>query len=341
MEDMTTAPPVSVALLAAPESSAAVLYGLQEVLGAVGHAWDDLTGEPSGERRMRPVVVSTRTDTFRCPTGAPIAPDERFDAGSRFDVVIVGDLGIEREPAGRWLEECAWLRTQAEAGAMICSVCTGSVMLAEAGLLDGLEATTHWSARDIFARFYPAVRLHPERVLCPAGPEHRIVTSGGSAAWADLALYLIARWCGREAAIHIAKVFVLGDRSDGQLPFAAMSRPRDHDDAAIMESQVWIADNYALPNAVARMVEASGLAPRTFKRRFRAATGYTPMDYVQTLRAEEAKQLLETTDEPTDAIAEAVGYEDPASLRRMFKRLTGVTPARYRQRYRAIGVAVS
>jgi len=137
----------------------------------------------------------------------------------------------------------------------------------------------------------------------------------------------------------MAKTFLIGDRSDGQLPYAAMTRPRPHDDQAIADCQVWIADHYAAPNPVSRMVARCGLPERSFKRRFRAATGFTPVTYVQTLRMEEAKQQLETTDWPTDQVAAAVGYEDPAFFRRLFKRHTGVTPARYRQRYRGVGKA--
>src|SRR5690606_13017428 len=183
---------------------------------------------------------------------------------------------------------------------------------------------------------YPAVRLRPERILCPDGPEHRIITGGGASSWEELALYLIARCCGEAEAVRIAKIFVLGDRSEGQLPFAAMGRPRRHDDAVIGTCQAWIAEHYPVPNPVARMVERSGLSERTFKRRFKAATGYAPVDYVQALRIEEAKQLLETTREPTDAIARQVGYEDPAFFRRLFKRRTGITPARYRQRFQSL-----
>jgi transcriptional regulator GlxA family with amidase domain len=152
----------------------------------------------------------------------------------------------------------------------------------------------------------------------------------------ELARYLIARFCGQEEAVRSSKIFLLGDRSEGQLPFAAMTRTRNHSDAIVEKCQAWVGEHYEIPNPVARMTERSGLAPRTFKRRFRAATGYTPIEYVQTLRIEEAKQLLEATDLQTDQIGAAVGYDDPASFRRLFKRTTGVGPARYRQRFRVV-----
>lgn len=330
---------LSVGLTALPEASGAVLYGIREVVMSAGTAWESLTGEPTRCRPMEAWVVARTGQPAACALGVPVQPDTVFQDSRRFDIIIVPDLNIDAgfDPRGRWPEASTWLRDQYARGAVVCSVCTGSILLAEADLLDGLEATTHWAARRIFETWYPSVRLAAERILVPTGPEHRIITSGGSASWTDLVLYLISRFCGREHAVRIAKVFVLGDRSDGQLPFSAMMRPRRHGDLAIDESQSWIAEHYAVASPVTAMIEHSGLTTRTFKRRFRAATGYTPMEYVQTLRVEEAKHLLETTSLSTDEIGAAVGYRDPSSFRRLFKRLTGVSPARYRQRFASVG----
>jgi len=337
---MTRPPsPLAVSLLAVPETSAAVLYGLHEVLAYVGSAWEELTGTAAPGRRVTPTVVAATRAPFTSTLGVPIAPGAALDEATPCEVVIVPDLALamDVDPRGRWRGEAAWLRDRYRAGAIVCSVCTGSVLLAEAGLLDGVEATTHWAARGIFERCYPSVHLRPQRILLPAGPEHRIITSGGSAAWAELALYLIGRLCGREEALRTAKVFLFGDRSDGQLPFAVMARPRPHTDAVIEACQTWIAEHHAKRNPAAGMVRHSGLAPRTFKRRFRTATGYAPIEYVQALRVEEAKQLLEATDIPVESVASMVGYEDPAAFRRVFKRMTAVTPARYRRRLRGLG----
>lgn len=329
---------ISIGLVALPEASGAVLYGIREVVMSVGTAWESLTGEPVRCRHTEVLIVAEDGQPATCATDVPVRPDAVFSGAGGFDVLIVPDLAIDAgiDPRGRWPAATAWLRTQYDRGAVVCSVCTGSILLAEAGLLDGLTATTHWGARRMFETWYPSVELAPERILVPTGPEHRIITSGGSASWTDLVLYLIARFHGREQAIRTAKVFVLGDRSDGQLPFSAMMRPRRHGDGVIDDCQTWIAEHYAIPSPVNTMIERSGLAGRTFKRRFRAATGYTPIEYVQTLRVEEAKHLLETTTLPTEQIGAAVGYQDPSSFRRLFKRLTGVSPARYRQRVSAL-----
>jgi transcriptional regulator GlxA family with amidase domain len=326
----------SVSLLALPESTPGALYGLYEVFASVGVAWTDLTGEPTDSPRMEAKIVAPQHDIFRSAAGVPIAPDASLDEVVRADIVIVPDLQLDVDPRGRWPAAAGWVRRQFEQGAIVCSVCTGSILLADAGLLDGREATTHWGAERLFGACFPAVKLRPERTLVPCGPEHRIVTSGGASSWEDLALYLIARFCGPAEAVRTAKIFVMGDRSDGQLPYAAMAKPRRHDDAIIARCQSWIAEHYAMDNPVARMVGLAGLPERTFVRRFRTATGYSPVEYVQTLRIEEAKQLLETTGEPTDTVSQLVGYEDSAFFRRLFKRRTGVTPARYRRRFQAI-----
>jgi transcriptional regulator GlxA family with amidase domain len=330
--------PVTVSLLALPESTPATLYSLYEVFSAVGVTWPALTGEPAAGPRIQAQIVSLDGAPLRGALDLPMTPHAALTAVPSTDLVIVTDLNLalDVDPRGRWPEIADWLRAQFAAGATLCSVCTGSVLLAETGLLDGAEATTHWCAIPLFQAYYPNVKLRPERILAASGPTQRLITSGGSAAWEDLALYLIARYCGEVEAVRTAKIFLLGDRSEGQMLYAALGRPRRHEDALIARCQTWIAEHYAAAHPVARLIAYSGLPARTFTRRFTAATGYSPVEYVQTLRLEEAKQLLETTGEPTDVVASEVGYEDPAFFRRLFKRRTGVTPARYRQRWQAL-----
>ena len=331
--------PLRIRLLALPETSASALYGLYDVLASVGSVWPALTGEAITVAAPDVAIVGETRTPFAGHLGVPIAPQASFADNAPADIVIVSDLAIalDEDPRGRWPAAGAFLQRQFAQGATICSVCSGAVLLADAGLLDGLEATTHWGAVDLFRRFFPQVRLHAERILVPAGPAHRIVTSGGAASWEELALHLIARFVDPAEAVRTAKVFVLGDRSEGQLPFASLGKPRRHEDALIADLQAWIADHYHQPNPVARMAARSGLAERSLSRRFKTATGYAPVDYVQALRIEESKQLLERSRDTVEAIALAVGYEDPAFFRRIFKRRTGTSPARYRQRFQNLG----
>lgn len=340
---MTHKKTLTVSILALPESSSSVLYGLYDVLSSAGRMWSQITGEAESAPALDVRIVSPRKDLFRCWGGVPVAPHATLAETAASDIVVISDFAIplDFDPRGAWPEATDWLRRQYDGGALVAGVCTGSALVADAGLLDGGAATTHWAYCELFERHFPHIRLNVTEVLMPATPDARVVTTGGASSWEDLALYLIARFCGEAEARRMSKLFLIGDHSEGQLPYAAMVRPRPHDDLVVADCQTWIADHYAAPNPVSRMVERSGLPERSFKRRFSAATGYKPVAYVQTLRIEEAKQQLETTDWPTDRIGAAVGYEDPASFRRLFKRHTGITPARYRQRFRGVNHAIS
>jgi transcriptional regulator GlxA family with amidase domain len=243
---------------------------------------------------------------------------------------------VNQPPRGKYPAEIAWLRRMHDGGALVCSVCSGSLVLAEAGLLDGREAAAHWAYDELFRRCYPKVMMRAGAVLCLSGAAEGVVTAGAVTAWQDLALWLIARLCGQRQASETAKVFLLATHEDGQLPYAALVQHRDASDAVIGECQSWIAENYTIEYPVQRMAERSGLNPRTFARRFRAATGYQPIDYVQALRVEEAKQMLETTETGIDEVAAEVGYEDAASFRRVFKKKAGLTPAAYRRKFQGI-----
>lgn len=333
---MSTRPrQISVKLLAVPETTASILYAFFDVLGSFDETWSKLSGSVE-ERKVTfdPKIVSPIEQLFMTRSGIPIAPHESLWGNAAPDVIIVPDvsLGLDEDPHGRWPEAADWLRRMHEAGTTICSVCTGSLVLADAGILDGRSASTHWAYADMFRRAYPAVDLQAEKLFV-ADPARRVITTGGPATWEELALYLIAHYCGEAAAVQASKVFLLGDKGEGQLIYAALLQPRRHDDATISDAQAWLADNYSLANPVTRLVDRSGLAERTFKRRFKAATGYAPIDYVQTMRIEEAKQMLEATLMPVDEVGAAVGYEDATFFRRLFKRSTGVTPSRYRQRF--------
>lgn len=309
-------------------------FGLHEVLGDTGR------NDSALSRPIHPVLVASSPAPYRASTGLRVTPDGGL-TGEPADIVIICDIHMKRDetPEGRWAEEIAWVRRHVDHGAVVCATCSGSVLLAEAGLLDGADAASHWSMADLFRDRYPKVTFRPERILCDSGRNGQLITTGGASSWQDLALYLIGRFCGAEEAARIARLFLLGDRGHGQLPFASMARPRQHSDAVIARIQAWLVDHYAEPNPVSAMVRRSGLAERSFKRRFSAATGYAPIDYVQAIRIEEAKQMLETEDAGIDDISAAVGYEDPTFFRRLFKRHAGVTPAEYRQRNRIRGLS--
>jgi transcriptional regulator GlxA family with amidase domain len=325
-------------LLATPETSASVLYGLYDVLFSVGAVYPDMVAGSPGQELLEVQIVSADGKPFRCIGSIPVEPHSAINERVKPDAVVVCDMytSIYDVPKGRYPREATWLKRMHLDGVLITSVCSGSLLLAEVGLLDGREATAHWAYRDMFQHHYPKVSFRSESVLCLAAEVDRIVTAGGVSAWHDLAVYLIARFCGYPHAIDTAKVFLISGHAEGQSPYSVMTRSMESADGTITECQGWIADNYATANPVERMVEHSGLKVRTFSRRFRTATGYAPIEYVQALRIEEAKQMLGSDAHSVDEIGALVGYDDPASFRRIFKRNVGQSPAVYRKKFQRI-----
>ena len=327
--------PIRISLLASRYSSASTLFSLYDVLGSVGAAWETfITGEPA-EPRFEVKIISEFTDQFACASGALVVPAAAVDDVTNTDIVIVSAVNVSAQDPLDNSQDWAftWLRRQHAVGTRIVAPCTGVIYLAQAGLLDGKEATTHWAWADLFRREFPKVRLRPERSICFEDAQYGIVTAGGTTAWQELALFLITNYVSVEQAARTAKFFLLADKGELQKPFTAMLQTIPHGDTAINAAQVWIADNYVIEAPVREVTERSGMPPTTFNRRFKAATGQTPQDYVHTVRIEEAKQLLETSGAAVEVIGRDVGYEDPASFRRLFKRKTGMTPTEHRRMF--------
>ena len=327
-----------IALLAAPETSPSVLYGLYDVLLSVGAVYPDMTIGVPGDALLDVRIVAAGAEPFRCFGNVLVEPHASIADIEQVDVVIVCDMytPIDTPLRGRYPGEVDWLRRMHANGALLASVCTGSLMLAETGLLDGRLCAGHWAYRDLYRTAYPAIDFREDSILNLTSETDRVITGGGVTAWQDLALHLIARLCGPEHASRTAKVFLLSGHEDGQLPFAAMNRQTRTGDAVIRACQAWIDEHFAIANPVAAMTERSGLKPRTFARRFRSATGYRPMEYVHALRVDEARQIIETGGVAIDDVGYEVGYEDPTFFRRLFKRTTGLTPAAYRRKYAGI-----
>jgi len=177
------------------------------------------------------------------------------------------------------------------------------------------------------------VRVRARRTLVAAGDGQRLVMAGGGTSWLDLGLWLIARFASVVDAMHVARLNLIDRHAVGQQPFARLAKSRQTEDAVIARCQVWIADHYKQTAPVAAMVKRSGLPERSFKRRFQQATGMAPLEYVHTLRPEEAKQMLEAGDGSVEAIAAEVGYEDAGFFARLFRRKVGLTPGQYRRRF--------
>jgi transcriptional regulator GlxA family with amidase domain len=327
-----------IALFAAPETSASVLYGLYDILLSVGPMWPDMTAAEPSDALLDVVIVAATAEPFRCYGNILVEPHATLDSAAAIDVIVVCDMytPIDTPPRDRFLAETAWVRRMHARGALVSTVCTGSLLLAESGLLDGRSCAGHWAYSGLFSAAYPRIRFRPGAILDLESERDGLITAGGVTSWQDLALHLIARYCGPEHAARTAKVYLLGGHEDGQLPFAAMAGYHRVEDPVIRRCLAWVADHSETPNPVSSMAERSGLTPRTFARRFGAATGRRPMEHVHAVRIERARGMLERGIDTVDAISYRVGYEDPTFFRRLFKRTTGLTPAAYRRKYAGI-----
>jgi transcriptional regulator GlxA family with amidase domain len=327
-----------IALLAAPETSASVLYGLYDVLSSVGSVYLDMvTGSP-GDELLDVCIVSADGKPFHCLGNIPVVPHASIDEIEVADTIVVCDMytSIYDVPKGRYPREVSWLKRMHNSGSLLTSVCSGTLLLAESGLLNGHQATAHWAYRDMFQRHFPDIIFRNESILCLAAESDQIITAGGVSAWHDLSIYLIAKFCGYNTAIETAKVFLISGHSEGQSPYSVMTRPMESTDGPISDCLTWITKNYSTDKPVEKMVKRSGLKARTLSRRFRTATGFTPIEYIQALRVEEAKQMLEADKISNDEVGVAIGYNDPVSFRRVFKRFSGLSPAAYRKKFQRI-----
>lgn len=335
--------PTSIGILVFPETSASVVFGMYDLFRSAGRDWGLIVDGRPGPALMQPRLVSARPGAVTVGNEVPVLPQAVLAECPTPEIVCVPEVTLPPgEPVeGRFDAEIAWLRQCHAAGATLATACSGAVLLAEAGLLDGREATTHWAWCEVMNKRYPSVKVHPQRALVVTGEGQRLVMAGGGTTWLDLTLYLIARFAGVDAAMQVARLNLIDWHAIGQQPFARLARSRQVEDAVIARCQTWIAEHYPEPSPVAAMVRLSGLAERSFKRRFQQATGMPPLEYVHTLRLEEAKQMLESGSLPVEAIANEVGYEDAGFFSRLFRRKVNLTPTQYRKRFGAMRKALA
>ncbi len=313
-----------VSILAVPDAMLSTVTGIYDVLNSMPVLAQTMPDLPQTPPFRAEVVTETGTSVKMVSglslSGRPVSEVPRTD------IVIAPSLmpADQKWHKGRYDELVRWIRRMHDQGSVLVSACTGLLLLGETGLFDGRHATLHPQLLDICRQAYPEIDLCPEHVLVTDGPREEFVSSGGATTWHDLVLYLITRYTSAATAVEMAKFFALKAHNDGQALYFAFVPSFDHGDAMVREAQDWLAGHFPCETPVEAVVSHSGVAPRTFKRRFREATGFSPMDYVQRLRVEEARRRLERTRDTVEEIGARVGYVDPTFFRRLFKRVTMV-----------------
>lgn len=306
----------TVVVLALPDTIAFDLATVIETFGRVRL--------PDGRPGYRVVVAGSERSVQAGPLRLSI--DDGLDAIDRADLVVVPGRNDPLSPSPP--EVVASLRSAAERGTRIASICVGAFTLAEAGLLDGKDATTHWLAADEFASRYPAVRLDPDVLYTDNGS---ILTSAGAASGIDLCLHIVQRDYGRAVAADAARLAVAPlHRPGGQAQYIVRNRPPSRA-SSLGPVLAWIEAHAYRDLALADIAEAAGMSTRTLTRRFAAETGQSPMQWVSGVRLRHAQELLETTDHTVDRIAAQTGFPTTSNFRSQFADALGVTPGAYRK----------
>jgi transcriptional regulator GlxA family with amidase domain len=275
-------------------------------------------------------VCTPQPGPVRTDTGLSVTIEHGLDRLATADLVVV--LPWEESDTSSEAGHQA-LRAAYDRGAVVASHCTGAFILAAAGLLDGLRATTHWRWADAFAARFPDVKLDPDVLYVDEG---RILTSAGAAAGVDMCLYLLRREYGAAVATAVARDLVMPPyRDGGQAQFVATPVPVDCDDERLADVLGWARANLDKPLTVDRLAMRALMSPRSFARHFKAVTGTTPHAWLLSQRLHRAEELLETADLPIEEVARRVGFGTAATLREQFVRRRGVPPRDYRRTFAA------
>lgn len=249
-----------------------------------------------------------------------------------FDLLLIPGFTCEMDgPIQMNSELIEWMKQQhLEHGTELASMCTGAFLLASTGLLNGKKCTSHWAFETSFRKKFPEVNFQPEHIVTD---DKGCYSSGGAYSSLNLILYLIEKFCNKETATWISKVFQLDMDRTSQVPFMIFNQQKSHLDDAIGSVQSYIEKHFTEALTVAQLATKFAFSHRNFIRRFKEATGNTPFEYIQRVRVEAAKRYLESSNLSVQEVIYKSGYSDGKAFRSIFKKFTGYAPREYRLRY--------
>lgn len=312
-----------------------VLAGALDLFSFTGVSWQrflNIEVQP----RFRVRIASLGGMNIRCSNRLVMHAHCDIGEITNCDLVLIPTIGdsidkvlIQNSALLPHLQRLA--ATQAD----IASNCSGAFLLAAAGLLDGKTATTHWGYADKFKQDYPLVDLQENQFVTQSG--HIFCAAGGSAFY-DLTLLLIERYCGREISTQVAKTQIIDSKRGSQNSYTTVMLHKPHSDALVKQVQHYIEVNFDQPLTISALATMINVTPRTLNRRFQSCVSMRPIEYIQAVRIEQAKRLLESDLVTIKSLAYHVGYSDISSFTRLFKRATELTPKEYRDKFSRIAI---
>ncbi len=304
--------------------------GPMEIFRHAGALWNSFTGQRPTPR-FNVTTASIDGKPVRCDGPISIHPETSIHEIRKTDLIFIPSSGVNVDDVvERNAALVPWLHRWHKRGASIASVCSGVGLVAATGLLDGKRATTHWSLGERFRQMYPKVKWMPELMVTE---DQNFYTGGGVNAALDLSLYLVERYCGHEIAVQSAKALLIETPRAWQAGFAIVPLKMEHSDRTISNAQTWLHEHFQTNFSLDAAARSVGMSLRNFVRRFKQATGDSPLHYLQKLRVAAAKRMLESEHRSMQEISDAVGYQDVAFFRKVFQRHTGISPSEYRQRF--------
>ncbi len=319
---------VTVLLLEGGLPSTAVV--ITDILGSVGVIASLLDGTPAAPY-FQVTTASPVSGKISAPFSLSLTAEKRLDEIDGTDLVVIPAVGIDIDRAVEHNRRVlSWIRDQHARGAEIAAVCTGVGLLAATGLLDNRPATSHWGVIMAYRKRFPRVRFQPENLITES---EGLYCGGGVYSALDLSLYLVERYCGHEVALETARSLVIQPPRIWQSSYAIPEAPFNHGDDRIRDVEAWMHEHYAERFRFEALAARYGMSQRSLDRRFREATGITPLNYLHALRINAAKRHLETGTKSVNEICYAVGYEDLPFFRKLFVRHTSLTPSDYRNRF--------
>lgn len=279
--------------------------------------------------------VSINDEEIDTGNGLVFKPTMKISELNNADLLLVGGCQYTGEKSLiSYLKQMATfnrhLQQAHKSNMHVCSFCTGNFALAQAGLLDDAQATINWWLTRQFTQRFPNIELVMDKLIVK---NNNVWTAGATTAYTSLCIELIDKYTNHQLASQLSRFMLIDHNRTSQLPYMSVQSSLGHNDQAISECQYWLQERINQSMTIKEMSQQCALSERTFLRRFKAATGLTPLNYLQRLRVDAAKQLLENTNLSLENIVNQIGYEDVSAFRRLFTKLTQLTPRAYRQSF--------